>query len=141
MHETKSAPAAAERSPMLTGIETLIGLAETQLSELESLGGAATRGDVGSVRGVPAPATVADQMEDLELYVNRLRQIHEWLRADPRLLPLVDDAIGKQVRALERRQSRQNVTLAVVTTVAGAILGWAVSLLGTPVSLLHAIAH
>lgn len=126
---------------MLTGIETLIGLAETQLSELQSLGGAPPLVAAGSVRGVPAPATVADQMEDLELYVNRLRQIHEWLRADPRLLPLVDDAIGKQVRALERRQSRQNVTLAVVTTVAGAILGWAVSLLGTPVSLLHAIAH
>ena len=68
-------------------------------------------------------------------------QIRDWLRQDPRLLPVVDDAIGRQVRELERRQAKQNVSLAFVTTVGGAILGWVVSLLGTPTTVLHLLGH
>jgi len=52
------------------------------------------------------------------------------------------------VRELERkqeqviaRQNQQNYALAIVTTLVGAILGWLISLLGTPASLVHAIIH
>jgi len=45
-------------------------------------------------------------------------------------MPIVDDAIGKQVRALEAKQdqmttqqNRQNYLLAIITTIAGVLLG------------------
>ena len=57
------------------------------------------------------------------------------------MLPGLDAAIGTQVRELERRQTKQNYSLAFVTTIGGAILGWLVSLLGTPTTVLHLLGH
>lgn len=89
-----------------------------------------------------------EQLEDLQTFVYRIHQFYDWLKQDTRLIPIVDDAIGKRVRALEAkqeqvvaRQNRQNYALAIVTTIAGVILGWAVSLLGTPASLVHTLIH
>ncbi len=71
------------------------------------------------------------------MFIHLLKQMRDWLRQDPRLFPVVDDAIGRQVREMERRQTQQNYRLAFVTTVGGAILGWLISLLGTPTTVLH----
>jgi hypothetical protein len=131
----------AERSPMLTGIETLIGLVEKRARELEGQSVPLSKSAPEPTRDVPDAGTLATQMEDLDIFLRRLRQIHDWLKQDPRLLPVVDDAIGRRVRALEQRQTRQNVTLAAITTVTGAVLGWLISLLGTPVTAWHALLH
>jgi hypothetical protein len=80
-------------------------------------------------------------MEDLDLFIHRLKQIRDWLQQDARLLPVVDDVIGKQVRALEQQQARQNYRLALLTTMGGAILGWLISLLGTPTTILRLLGH
>jgi predicted secreted protein len=94
-------------SPMLAGVDALIEVLERQVVELASKGEVAS----GTVRGAPSTpsvarvarvATVSAQMEDLDLFIHRLKQIRDWLQQDARLLPVVDDVIGKQVRALEQ---------------------------------------
>ena len=60
---------------------------------------------------------------------------------DPRL-DLTE--IKQEVRVMSstlKKQSSQNATWAIMTMVLGAILGWLLSLLGTPVSLLHIFLH
>ena len=132
-----TARASTAPSPMLTGVDTLIVLLERQAADLASKSESAP----GAVRGVPAPGVLGEQMDDLDLFIRRLKQMRDWLRQDPRLLPVVDDAIGKQVRDLERRQTWQNYRLAFATTVGGALLGWLISLLGTPTTVLHLLGH
>jgi hypothetical protein len=72
----------------------------------------------------------------LTTFVSRLRQIRDWLQQDSRLLPVVDEFIGQQVAASEKRATRRNLTIAAVTTVIGAALGWLLSSLATPAHLL-----
>ena len=87
---------------------------------------------VGTAQGVLESAS----LDELTLFVSRLRQIRDWLQQDSRLLPVVDEFIGQQVAASEKRNTRRNLTIAGVTTVAGALLGWLLSSLATPSHLL-----
>ena len=78
---------------------------------------------------------------ELTLFVTRLRQIRDWLQQDSRLLPVVDEFIGQQVAASEKRNTRRNVAIAGVTTVIGAVLGWLLSSLAAPSSLLSQVSQ
>ncbi|GEM_PF-7026982 len=137
-----------DRSPLLTGLSTLADLLQHEADELRAHGvGAASRDQRRGEAALPQDDE-EEQLEELQTFAYRIRQIYEWLKQDTRLIPIVDDAIGKRVRELEakqeqitERQNRQNYTLAIVTTIAGAILGWLISLLGTPISLLHVFVH
>jgi hypothetical protein len=55
-------------------------------------------------------------LDELTLFVSRLRQIRDWLQQDSRLLPVVDEFIGQQVAASEKRNTRRNVAIASITT-------------------------
>jgi hypothetical protein len=57
------------------------------------------------------------------------------------LLPVVDEFIGQQVAASEKRNTRRNVAIAAITTVVGAVLGWLLSSLTSPSDLLSGISQ
>lgn len=124
-------------SLMIAGIDRLIELIQEEANTLQ---GQLPTVLPGGLRGATVPA-IPRSLDDLDLIVTRLKQLKEWLQQDPRLLPLVDDFIGGQVQKMEQRLNRRNWWLAVGTTVAGAVLGWLISLLGTPVTLLHLVTH
>lgn len=92
---------------------------------------------VGSAQGALESAS----LDELTLFVSRLRQIRDWLQQDSRLLPVVDEFIGQQVAASEKRNTRRNLTIAGATTVAGALLGWLFSSLATPSNLLSQLSQ
>jgi hypothetical protein len=103
--------------------------------------GAAAPGAYPAAAPQPAQATDAQgrTLEDLTLFLSRLKQMKDWLQQDDRLLPIVDQYIGQRVHAMEKRTNAVNMRLAVITTIAGAALGWLTSLAQTPSSLLHAV--
>lgn len=142
---TTATRATAGQSAMLAGIAKLLEVLEAEARALEgqealpATKSGGVRGPGGG--GSEGPAPEGRSLEDLEVMILWLRQLLEWLQQDPRLLPLVDAYIGQQVRAMETRQIWRNVALAVVTTVAGALLGWFTSLLGTPITIWHAVGH
>jgi hypothetical protein len=135
------------QSPLLAGIDKAIQEVEQQLQQQQQAESAAP----GSVsRGVPAPAaplppgapapqpiSPQQSIEDLSLFLSRLRQIRDWLQQDNRLLPVVDEFIGQKVALSAKHANRLNVALAVVTTLVGAVLGWLVSAFGSPTTLFH----
>ena len=93
-------------------------------------------------QAAPKPAQdVLDSasLSELTLFVSRLRQIRDWLQQDSRLLPVVDEFIGQQVAASEKRNTRRNIAIVSITTVLGALLGWLLSSLATPSGLLSQI--
>ncbi|MEO7000709.1 MAG: hypothetical protein ABI068_02835 [Ktedonobacterales bacterium] len=146
----KLSPDDPNNSPLLTGLATLADLLQHEANELRAQGVGEFAASKAQRRGEAAlpQDDEAERLEELDTFVHRIRQITEWLKQDRRLMPIVDDAIGKQVRELEmkqvqvaQRQNRQNYLLALVTTIAGALLGWLISLLGTPNTLLHAFIH
>jgi hypothetical protein len=133
------------QSPLIAGIDKAIEeieqrVRQQQESEQAAPGGV-SRG--GGAVGAPAPAPISPQesIEDLSVFLSRLRQIRDWLQTDNRLLPVVDEFIGKKVAASEKRSNRNNLVLAGVTTVVGAVLGWLVSAFGTPDALLRLVGH
>jgi hypothetical protein len=91
----------------------------------------------GTAQGVLESASLSE----LTLFVSRLRQIRDWLQQDSRLLPVVDEFIGQQVAASEKRNNRRNVAIAGVTTVIGAVLGWLLSSLAAPSNLLSQVSQ
>jgi hypothetical protein len=91
----------------------------------------------GTAQGVLESAS----LDELTLFVSRLRQIRDWLQQDSRLLPVVDEFIGQQVAASEKRNTRRNVAIASKTTIIGAVLGWLLSSLATPSGLLSQVSQ
>jgi hypothetical protein len=91
--------------------------------------------------GVAQGVLESASLGELTLFVTRLRQIRDWLQQDSRLLPVVDEFIGQQVAASEKRNTRRNVAIAGVTTVIGAVLGWLLSSLAAPSSLLSQVSQ
>jgi hypothetical protein len=83
----------------------------------------------------PAPQKETAEVNSLGETIARLQQIKEWLESDERLLPVIDDYVGKHVGLQTRKLRRQNMVLTVGMTFAGAILGWLLSIL-LPASLL-----
>jgi hypothetical protein len=141
-------------SPLLAGLDEAIAAVEAEARALQQQ--VARQGTSESVRGGPRPApapgawpvdksAVTDShgrtLEDLAVFLSRLNQMKEWLQHDDRLLPVLDQHIGQRVRAMEKRTNALNMRLAVITTVAGAVLGWLTSLAQSPASLLHAVFH
>jgi len=117
-------------SKVFAAIDGAIRRIEERLQQLRS---ELPEGAEGGTRGASA-AEMVHQIENMELLIARLRQIKDLLKQDSRLLPLVDGYIGQQVHAMEQRQARFNVALAVLTTLIGVVLGWLLSAV-TPVSI------
>ena len=80
-------------------------------------------------------------LDDLELFIGRLRQIKEWLMQDPEMLRLIDTHLSQHIQGMEKRQTIQNIWLTVITTLVGAILGWLTSALASPITLWHLLFH
>lgn len=142
-------PMVDTQSPLLAGIDKAIQEIEQQLQQQEaeqqapgaSRGGGALPG-APPLPGAPAPQPINAQqsIEDLSLFLSRLRQIRDWLQQDNRLLPVVDEFIGQKVSASTKRSNQFNLALAAITTVIGAILGWLVSAFGSPTTI-HLFGH
>lgn len=136
------------QSPLLAGIDKAIQEIEQQLQQQQeaaqqapgtvSRGGGGVAAGAPPLPGAPAPQPInAEQsIEDLSLFLSRLKQIRDWLQQDNRLLPVVDEFIGQKVSASTKRSNQFNLALAVVTTIIGAILGWLVSAFGSPTTIL-----
>jgi hypothetical protein len=91
---------------------------------------AMTLSGLGAVQGVESRATPAlagtptastASLAQLDERLVRLTQIRDWLR-DDRLQGMVDDVIGQQVRASERRQVWYSVAIGIASLVAGWLL-------------------
>jgi hypothetical protein len=130
---TKSMP---PLSPMIAGIDQLIETTRerTKIMRTEQL-------LAGKRRHSPDEPPSSHTLEELELFVGRLRQIKEWLVEDTRLLHIVDAHVGQHVHAMEKRQSLQSIWSSVITTLVGAILGWLTSTLASPITLWHLLFH
>ena len=115
-------------SSFLQGIDKLIEVTTEQLHTLEGQPALRERGSAEAM---------AMNSEDWELFLSRLQQIKDTLRQDRRLLPVVDDFIGRQVRKMEHRQWWSNGILTVI----GAILGWLVSAFGSPWAFWRLMGH
>jgi hypothetical protein len=81
---------------------------------------------LGAVGGVNIPSTVAvpaqqASLAHLDERLIRLTQMRDWLRDDS-LRVMVDEAIGQQVQASERRQVAYSAVVGVVSLVAGWLL-------------------
>jgi hypothetical protein len=81
---------------------------------------------LGAVGGVNIPATVAvpakpASLAHLDERLTRLTQMRDWLR-DESLRVMVDEAIGQQVHASERRQVAYSAAVGIVSLVAGWLL-------------------
>jgi hypothetical protein len=121
------------QSPLLAGIDKAIEEIEQRVRQQQQAESSAPGAARGGGVAAPAPQPVSPQqsIEDLSLFLSRLKQIRDWLQVDNRLLPVVDEFIGQKVSASEKRSNRNNLVLAGVTTVIGAVLGWLVSGFGT----------
>jgi hypothetical protein len=124
-------------SPLLVGIDRSIELIEAQVREMKQ----------SNVPGAPQRSTAAStvdmtggrSLEDLTVFLSRLKQIKEWFTQDQRLLPLVDEYIGQRVSSMEKRTNTVNTFVAVGTTIVGALLGWLVSALSSPANIWQSI--
>jgi hypothetical protein len=126
-------------SPLLAGIDRTIALIEAQARELQQSSAPGAQRGVGA--GAVAVTPEGKSLEDLTVFLSRLKQIKEWFTQDNRLLPLVDEYIGQRVQAMEKRTNSFNTRIAIVTTIAGAFLGWLISALSSPTSIWHSIFH
>lgn len=72
---------------------------------------------------------------NLGVQIQRLNQIRSWVSEDPSFSYLVDNIIGKQVKASERRQQIYSVVFGVASLVAG----WLLSAFTLPVT--HIFGH
>jgi hypothetical protein len=143
MSQQQAPTLTATSSPMMAGLDRLLGNVEDQVTSLRAQGVDASRGGAVAA-GLAAPAGTAPatpSLEDLTVFMVRLKQMKDWLQQDPRLLDIVDDCIKQHVQGMELRVSRQNFRLAVLSTIGGAILGWLLSALQTPGGVFHLLAH
>ncbi len=125
-------------SPMIEGLEKLIELMREQAQTRRT---AQLPGQRRQEPDEEEPSSPSPTLEDLELFIGRLRQIKEWLIQDPEMLRLVDTHLSQHVQGMEKRQTIQNIWFAVITTLAGAIVGWLTSALASPITLWHWLFH
>jgi hypothetical protein len=122
-------------SPLLTTIDAAIATLKQRIKSVEAEQLPATRsagpGDI--------PPSDVLTLDDLELFLVRMQQIRDLLQADPRLVPVVDEHLGQQLRMIaaetehkqtirEKRSWQANVWLAIVTMIIGTVLGWLIAL-------------
>lgn len=123
-----SSPSPFFNSLLLAGIEQTIVLIESRISEQKGKMPAVVRGGDGED---------SLHIDELEVFLQRLQQIQIWLAQDHQLLTVVDEHIGQQARLFEHHRLHNERTLAMITTLAGAILGWLLSGVATPLQVLH----
>jgi hypothetical protein len=87
---------------------------DTTISGLRAVGAVNTP----SIVAVPAQASSLGHLDER---LTRLTQMRDWLRDDS-LRAMVDEAIGQQVRASERRQVAYSAVVGIVSLVAGWML-------------------
>jgi hypothetical protein len=80
--------------------------------------------------GAIAPTKKENGLAHLDVQLDRLQQLREWLK-DDNLRLLIDSAIGERVQASERRQQR----VTAFWSIGGILAGWLLSLVGSPASL------
>jgi hypothetical protein len=124
-------------SPMLAGLDRAIEVIEEQMQQYEKVETAVK----GSIRGETADDAEAYRFDDLEIFAQRLRQIKTWMEHDHDLLKVVDNHISQHARSIERKRARREYTIAAITTVIGAVLGWLLSAAATPMQVLHLLAR
>jgi hypothetical protein len=132
---------------MMAGLDQILEVIEAQAQDERGRGidggerSAETPITVRAGHGVsPTPASSSKaSIEDLTLFMVRLRQMKAWLEQDGRLLAVVDDCIRQRVSAMERHTNRFNLTMAVLGTFAGAVLGWLLSAAQSPEMVLQTL--
>jgi len=125
-------------SPMIASIDKLIELTREQA---KARCAAQHPGERRRQHEEEEAPSFSHTLDDLDLFIGRLRQVKEWLIQDPQLLRLVDTHMNQHVLAMEKRQSIQNIWLSVITTLTGVILGWLASALASPITLWHLLFH
>jgi hypothetical protein len=135
--KTVVSPSKAQAPTFLESVEQALGnlVAEQQRQAGSELG--PFRGDDALA---PEESKSTPQFVELEVTIDHLTQIKEWLQRDQHLLTVIDDYVGKHVGAQTRALKRQNALLSVGMTLVGAILGWLLSIL-LPVSFLTIPLH
>lgn len=85
------------------------------------------------VKGAAPAASPAAQdiVGAIDARIERLAQVRDWIDEDDELAGLIDSVIARRIRESERRQARFNVVLNAVFL----IMGWLLSLVGTPSAL------
>jgi hypothetical protein len=78
-----------------------------------------------------------DAVKVLDQRLSRLEQLRSWMGEDPELERLIDDTIGKRVRAAERRQQYLSVGFGVASLIAG----WLLSAVSAPAVLFNLLPH
>jgi hypothetical protein len=104
---------------LLTALWLAVG---TTISGLSAVGGV----NASSIVAVPGGLS---SLAPLDERLTRLTQMRDWLRDDT-LRVMVDDVIGRQVRASERRQAVYSAVIGIVSLMAG----WLLSAI-SPISL------
>jgi hypothetical protein len=95
-------------------LTAILAALDATIRGLSAVGGVAVASTV-AVPAAPASLTHLDER------LTRLTQMRDWLRDDT-LRAMVDDVIGQQVRASERRQATYSAVVGVVSLVAGWLL-------------------
>jgi hypothetical protein len=119
---------------MLAGIDHLIENLQQQSQILRATQLPHVRQEQEGTEDISKPVHTLDEVH---LFIGRLSQIQKWLMEDPHLLQIVDRHLSQHVKAMEKHQRTHELWFAIATTLAGAILGWLVSALASPVALWH----
>jgi hypothetical protein len=130
--QTRSLPV----SPTIETLDLLIKQLQKQ-AQWDANPFGATRAD----HHANEPPSPKHTLEEIDLFIVRLRQIKEWFAQDEHLLSLVDRHLHQYVQAMEKRQHKYDLVLAIVTMIAGSILGWLLSALASPLALWHLLVH
>jgi len=82
------------------------------------------------------------EVRPLSARIYRLDQLRRWMKDDPDLFRILDITIGNQVKAAEERQrelakaaERRQRIFSIVGAIIALIIGWLLSLVGTPATL------
>jgi hypothetical protein len=123
-------------SPTMLGLNRLIEQMQKQVMRCDAM----ITPRAGTEEDESDPSRARD-LERIDLFLARLQQIKEWLEHDSHLLNIVDYHISQHLRAIEKRQRRAEIWLAVITTISGALLGWLISVLASPITIWHLFVH
>jgi len=150
MSARHSAEVSEPASPMLAGLDRLIAIVDEQEQTLRqitpdsgrrSIGRSATPRGSADTGGLTPTRNAALGVEDLTVFLVRLRQMKEWLEKDQRLLTVVDDCINQRVRVMEHRTNTFNMQLALLGALLGSLFGWLISAAQSPTALLQLLLH
>jgi hypothetical protein len=111
-------------------LTTLRQQLQDAMSAPDAASGGVPRGLPGAAPGTARPTE--EIVTALDSRIARLEQVRDWIGEDEGFAALIDNIIGKQVRAATRWQLVVSFVLSVLFLIAG----WLLSLLGSPADLL-----